>query len=411
MPGPGWYLIGDEEKKEVLDVLDSRLLTRYRFDSQNLQRQPKVYQFEREFEKYLSVKHCLGTNSCSSSLLAGLMALGIGPGDEVIVPGYTFVASVASIVYARAVPVLAEIDDSLTIDPDDVIKKISDRTKAIIVVHMLGAPCNMDRILEIAKARGLFVIEDVAQACGGSYHGRKLGSIGDFGAFSLNIFKTITSGDGGVLATNNEKLYNTAFAIHDHGFTPSGLGVADGSSILGLNLRMHELAGAIALAQLRRLNPIMERLRRLRDLFKEGISDLGLSFRRSNDETGDCATTLTLIFDTSARAKFVAQRLGTTTLNGTGKYNYLNFIMSLESRPFKKGCPFLCESFPYRQDSQVVMLPRTDDILSRSLAISIGVSDTYLGTGFGIDILADENTVMDKVKAFKELTRPLTPTV
>jgi dTDP-4-amino-4,6-dideoxygalactose transaminase len=201
---------------------------------------PRSINFERACESLMKVKHCLALNSCTSALLAGLSGLGIGPGDEVIVPGYTFIASIAAVTYARAIPVLAEIDESLTLDPQDVERKIGPRTRAMIAVHMLGAPCDMDALREIAARHKLFLIEDVAQACGGSYKGAPLGSSGDFGAFSLNIFKTITAGDGGLFTTGSTPLYERAFAFHDHGSKPLRLGLADADSMLGLNLRMNE---------------------------------------------------------------------------------------------------------------------------------------------------------------------------
>src|ERR1051325_8760136 len=180
MWSPGWHLIGDEELEEVTAVLRLRELSRYRFNDPTGDAPPsRVYQFERACEALMRVKHCLAVNSCTSALLAGLSALGVGPGDEVIVPGYTFIASIAAIAYARAIPVLAEIDDSLTLDPSDVERRITSRTKAILAVHMLGAPCDMDALIHIADRHGLLIIEDVAQACGGSYRGRPLGSLGD----------------------------------------------------------------------------------------------------------------------------------------------------------------------------------------------------------------------------------------
>jgi dTDP-4-amino-4,6-dideoxygalactose transaminase len=403
MPGPGWYFIGKEELEEVIDVLTSRELSRYRFDDPSDRDVPKVYQFERAFEAFTGVRHCLAVNSGTSALLAGLAALGIGPGDEVIVPGYTFIASIAAIAYSRAIPVLAEIDESLTIDPKDVEQKITSRTKAIMAVHMLGTPSNMDEILRIARHHNLYVIEDVAQACGGSYKGAKLGSIGDIGAFSLNIFKTITAGDGGMLTTNNTAVYERAFAFHDHGSKPFRLGLADEGSILGLNLRMHELTGAVALAQVRKLDQILARLRKKKQLFKMALSVIpNLRFCVLHDADGECATTLTLLFDTQSTAEAVATAIGTKTLSRSGKHNYANMIQLLnKSMPTKDGCPFSCKSYPSNSTYSVGMLPRTDDILSRALSLSVGVRDSYLGTDFGIDILAEEETIFEKADEFR----------
>ena len=192
--GPGWYLIDEQEKKEVLSVFESNEFSRYRFtdeiDGKNCS---KVQQFEQAFSAYNSSKYVIGMNSCTSAIYTAILALGLKPGDEIIVPGYTFIASIAPILFAGCIPILTEIDESLTIDPNDIECKISIKTKAIIAVHMLGVPCDMDNIMKIATKYKLHVIEDVAQANGASFQNKKLGSIGDFGTFSLNGFKIITA--------------------------------------------------------------------------------------------------------------------------------------------------------------------------------------------------------------------------
>lgn len=410
MAGPGWHLIGEEELYEVTEVLSSRELSRYRFgDSQGDAPPSKVYQFERACEAIIQVKHCLAVNSCTSALLAGLSALGIGPGDEVLVPGYTFIASIAAIAYARATPVLCDIDDSLTLDPADLERKITPRTKAILAVHMLGASCDLDALRRIAKQHQLFIIEDVAQACGASYRGAWLGSVGDVGAFSLNIFKTITAGDGGMLTTNDTVVYERAFAFHDHGSKPFRLGLADDGSILGLNLRMNELAGAVALAQIRKLKGILETLRRNKNIFKEELSRINsLKFRKLHDPQGDCCTVLALFFESREQAEAIAKAIGSKTLLESGKHYYGNMIQLLnKNMPARNGCPFNCQSYPSSASYRSGMLPQTDDILGRTVCLSVGVRDSYLGTNFGIDILDDEQSIVQKASEFKHLTAGL----
>lgn len=209
---PGGLEIGEEEKREVLEVLEHKYLFRYYGPEKH---PSKVRQFEVEFTEKIGVKHALAVNSCTSAIISSLVACGVGPGDEVIVPGYTFFASCASVIAAKAIPIIAEVDSSLTMDPDDLEKKITSRTKAVIPVHMRGAPCNMDRIMDIARRHNLSVIEDVAQACGGSYKGKRLGSLGDCNAFSLQYHKIITSGEGGVVTTDDALLYDRAQGYHD----------------------------------------------------------------------------------------------------------------------------------------------------------------------------------------------------
>jgi dTDP-4-amino-4,6-dideoxygalactose transaminase len=370
-----------------------------------------VYQFERECEATFNVRHCLALNSCTSGLLAGLSALGIGPGDEVIVPGYTFIASIAAVIYARAVPVLAEIDESLTLDPRDVEAKVGPKTKAILAVHMLGSPCNLDELASIARRHNLFLIEDVAQACGASYKGKALGSIGDCGAFSLNVFKTITAGDGGMLTTNSTPLYERAFAFHDHGAKPFRQGVLDDGSLLGLNLRMNELVGAVALAQIRKLPGIVTALRHKKRVFKELLTQLGgLKFRVEHDPDGDCATVLALLFDSRQQAEALAEALGSKTLLQSGKHYYGNMIQLLnQNMPTAAGCPFQCSHFPTDVTYAKGMLPRTDDILSRAVCLSVGVSDSYLGTDFGITVLDDDDAIRQKANEFALRTARFRP--
>ena len=271
MPGPGFYLFGDEERKELLDVMESGYLSRYGSESDPRFKQ-KVVTYEKEFAEFLKVEHCVATNSGTGALMTCLAALGIGAGDEVIVPGYTFIASISAICHARAIPVLAEIDDSLNIDPKDIEKKISSKTKAIMPVHMLGNSCDMDPIMEIAKKHNLYVIEDCCQGMGGSYKGRKLGSIGHINAFSLNVNKTATTGDGGAVATNDFDLYEKAFGYHDQGHKPLRTGLEVGNrSIIGLNFRMNELSGAVAVAQTRKLSMIVKMLQEKKNLLKSAL--------------------------------------------------------------------------------------------------------------------------------------------
>ncbi len=293
MPGPGAYWFGKEEIEAVNEVMQSGYL--FRYGSENDPKfLHKVSTLENEFARYCGVKFALATSSGTASLVASVIALGLKPGDEIIVPAYTFVASYSSVIFAGIVPVLAEINESLTLDPDDIERRITPRTKAIMPVHMLGNPCDMDRIMAIAKKHNLLVLEDACQAAGASYKGQKTGSIGNIGAFSLNIFKTINSGDGGLVVTNNEALYETAFSVHDQGHKPMRFGVEVGSrNILGLNFRMNEITAAVGIAQLKKIDRIVETLRQKRSKFKSLISDAGgFKFRTLNDPAGDCATSV-----------------------------------------------------------------------------------------------------------------------
>jgi len=209
---PGGLEIGDEEKREVLEVLDRKYLFRY-YGPKDFP--SKVKALEDQYAGLTGAKHALALNSCTSALISALVAAGIGPGDEVIVPAYTFFATCAAVVDARAIPIVAEVDGSLTMDPADFERKITPRTKAVIPVHMRGMPAKIDKICEIAKRKKIVVVEDVAQSNGGTFKGKPLGSFGDVGCFSLQFHKIITSGEGGILVTDSDLLYTRAQAYHD----------------------------------------------------------------------------------------------------------------------------------------------------------------------------------------------------
>lgn len=261
----------------------------------------------------------------------------------------------------------------------------------IMPVHMLGNPSDMDAIMSIAKKHGLSVVEDACQANGAVYKGRKLGSIGQMGGFSLNVYKTITSGDGGLIVASSQELYERAFAIHDQGHKPLRSGLEVGQrSILGLNFRVNELTGAVALAQLRKIDRITSTLREKKNKLKSLISGInGMSFRKLNDSTGECGTLLTVIFDREDRAVKVAKALGTATVNHSGWHVYANMehvnrYLKEAGQPHDKGA-----------------YPKTDDILSRTLNISIGVVDAGLGSACGINI----NSTDEEIGAFAERFR------
>ena len=391
MAGPGAYWYGKEEIDAVMEVIQSGYLFRYgsETDPKFLH---KVSNLEKEFAKYCGAKYALATSSGTSSLVASVLALGLQPGDEVIVPAYTFVASYSSLIFPGIVPVLAEIDDSLTLDPKDIEHRITPRTKAIMPVHMLGNVSKMDEIMAIAKKHNLFVIEDSCQAAGASYKGKKAGTIGDIGAFSLNIFKTINTGDGGLVVTNDQNLYETAFGVHDQGHKPSRLGVEVGArSVLGLNFRINELTAAVGLAQLAKLDKIVTTLREKRKKLKSLISGAkGFKFRTLNDPDGDCATVCTIIFDTKEQAAKVSKALGSKTIDASGWHVYANMEHVLAHLK-KVGQPHTKGSYP-----------RTDDILSRAMNISVGVVDGGLGAGWGLNINSTDAEIEAAAKQFVE---------
>ncbi len=391
MPGPGRYWIGDEERREIMDVMDSGYVFRYG-DLSDPKFTHKVYTLEQEFAKFCGAKHALAINSGTSALFVSALAMGLKPGDEVIVPAYTFVASYTSMIFAGAVPVLAEIDESLTLDPKDIERRITPKTKAVMPVHMLGNPSNMDAIMDVAKKRGLMVLEDACQAAGGSYKGRKLGTIGRMGCFSLNVFKTITCGDGGLVVTDDDDLYERAFGYHDQGHKPNRTGVEVGRrDVMGLDFRMTELNGAVALAQLRKIDKIVSTLRAKKKKFKTLIGSVpGMKFRSVYDTEGECATLCTVLFDSAAKAKEVAKKLDSKTVDLSGWHVYAN-MEHIDRYLAEKGQPHGKGAFP-----------RTDDILSRAVNLSVGVVDGGLGSAFGINIDSTDAEIEQAAKKFRQ---------
>lgn len=382
MPGPGIELVGAEEMAEVLEVMQSGFLSRYG-PSDNPAFLAKTHRLELEMADYLGTKHALTlAGGGSAALLVALYSLGIGAGDEVIVPGFTYVASISSIVYAGATPVLAEIDDTFTLDPADVEARITPRTKAIMVVHMLGGIGQLDELVAIAERHGIALIEDCAQAFGGTYQGQRVGGIGTIGTFSFNEYKTITCGDGGMIVTNDTELYERAFAVHDQGHAPHRLEAKYAPRpFLGLNFRTTELSSAVLLAQLPKSERIVAHLRANKAIVKDALSDIpGIAFRRLVDREGDIATHLVVSFPTAEIAGAVAAELGSCQLSESGWHVYSHMNHLLDQRTASnKGCPFHCGHTDHARPSyQPGMLPQSDDLLERSLSIGIGVRDTNL---------------------------------
>ena len=406
MPGPGMDLIGDEEIAEVVSLLKSGYLLRYGKEN-SPHFQAKVFTLERKIAELCKVNYAVGVNSGTSALLVGLLGLGVGPGDEVIVPGYTFVASISSVIYAGAVPILAEIDRTFNLDPTDVVNKITKRTKAIMTVHMLGNPARMDEILEIAKVYDLYVVEDCAQAFGATYKNKPVGSMGDVGAFSFNGYKTITAGDGGMLVMDDKRLYERCFAIHDQGHLPNRCGVEVGSrTIVGLDFRLTELQAAVLLAQLRKFESITGKLRANKALYKSMIEDLPeISFREITDPKGESSTLLVVLLPTGEMAARVAAELGSKVLNDSGwhVYNNMEHVLNQSAvtdrhNPWKH--PLYLENGGHT-NYEIGMLPRTDNLLSRAINISIGVWDPGLGSGFGITVKDDEKEIKNSAAIFR----------
>jgi len=366
------YRIGDEEIKAVEKVIRSRQLFRFNEGTK------EVENFETELAQKIGSKYCLAVTGGTGALISALVGIGAGPGDEIIVPAYTFMATALAVVAVGAIPVIVEVDDSLTIDPDDVERKISKYTKAIIPVHMLGLPSNMDRIMEIAKKYNLKVVEDCCQADGGSYKGRRLGSIGDAGAFSFNYFKIITAGEGGAIVTDDESVYERALIYHDGGtaFRPHA-GTLKTPVFIGSQLRSNEISGAILREQLKKLDNILADLRKVKKAFM-GILEgqKNIKFIRSNDIEGDCGSNVGFLFESEAAArKFAASKgVNAGVLVDSKKHVYFDWDPIMNKRgshhpvldPFK-----LLQNKDLNMNYSHDMCPKTTDILSRTVIVGM----------------------------------------
>ncbi|WP_157254186.1 DegT/DnrJ/EryC1/StrS family aminotransferase [Nonomuraea typhae] len=402
MPGPGYAYFGSEEEKNLLEVVQQWREAGDTFGALTVESQ--IGRFETEAAARFAAPYCVAVNSGTSALLTALAALGIGPGDEVIVPGYMFVASLATIVYSGATPVLAEIDESFTLDVSDVRRRLTPRTRAIMAVHMLGAPSDMDALTALAREHGVAIVEDVAQACGATYRGRPLGTWGDVGAFSLNPFKVITAGEGGFVLTADPRLHQRAFSFHDHGFLPGGLETGEGDLLFGLNLHMTDFAAAVARAQLGKMAAILRRTRQVKQSFVAQVPPRpGVRRRTFHDAGGECGTLAVYIFGSAEAARAVAGELGITVLAESPKHNYARIpalpALTAAGRPSAPFHPGLTAAAAggYRPGC----LPRTDDLLGRSIAIAIGLSDSYLGAGFGVTVRSTAAEVARKADRFR----------
>lgn len=304
----GTQFYDEKERAELLEVLEAQSPFRW----YGPRKPGKVLQFEKEFAVRMQARFALGVTSGTAALQCAMAALEIGPGDEVILPAWTWHSCFNAIVLAGALPVCAEIDSSFNIDPAAIEQHITPQTKAILAVHLQGNPCRMDRILAIAKQHRLRVVEDCAQSVGASFQGRPVGSLGDIGIYSLQINKSITAGEGGALVMNDPALFERAARFHDlGGFRAPHQEVAGAARLewlFGANYRMNEFTGGILLAQLRKLDRIVAAVRANARLVYEGLRDLpGVQFRQLPDPAGELGAGVFLDFGTKARCdRFLA---------------------------------------------------------------------------------------------------------
>jgi len=383
---PGVHHMDEEEIEAAVRVLQDR--SPFRYYGVNLRNE--VGLFEKEFAAHLGVPHAVAVSSGTGALHTALSALGVGPGQEIIIPAYMWVAVAAAVVNHGAVPVLADIDDTFGIDPKLLPDRISARTRGIIAVHMSGAPVDIAPIAQIVHQRGVFLLEDCAQANGASIHGQKVGTFGDMAIFSFQMNKNMTAGEGGCVVTRDLRLYRRAVACHDLGYARDDEGrlIFDDPDLCvwGRGYRLDELRGAVLRVQLRKLPRIIERMRNSKYRIRQALEKLpGIKLRRIVDPAGDTGAFLITTYQSANIAKDVNQALraeGIVThpqglsnirMADWGLHLYYNIVSLVQKRSVDKlGFPWaLSENKGANVQYEKGTCPVADDLFERSIIMSI----------------------------------------
>ena len=383
---PGVHYMDEQEVEAAVRVVRSRSLFRY----YGVALGKETEAFEAEFAAFLGVNHVIAVNSGTGALHLSLTALGVGPGQEVIIPAYLWVTVAAAVVNLGAIPVLGDIDETFCLDPAAVEKAITPRTTGIIVVHMSGAPANITALVSLARRRGLFVLEDCAQCAGGSVGGRKVGTFGDMGIYSFQMNKNMTSGEGGAIVTNDARLYDRAFASHDTGYArdKKGRAIFDNMDLClwGRGYRMDELRAAILRVQLRKLPRIVSAMHSSKYKFREALSGYPrVRLRKIVDTEGDTGCFLIFSFETPAAAIEVnralraegivtyPQGMNDVVMTSFGLHLYYN-IPSLVNKTSvdKRGTPWkLSENKASTTTYNKGTCPVADSLFERSILLSV----------------------------------------
>ena len=381
---PGARLIGEEERELVLEVLEKR--APFRFYGVN--EPDKVAALEREAARMMDTNYALGVTSGTAALKVGLKALDIAPGDEVIVPALTFIASPGTVAAHQAIPVFADVDESLTLDPGDIENRITPRTRAIMPVHTSGVAAAMDDIMDVARRHGLGVLEDCAQSAGTAYKQKPIGAWGDVGAFSLQVNKIITAGEGGIVTTSDPAMFERAVRYHDHGNYRFGRHAVETSApddtmgdltvyppaqldaFPGEVYRMGELAGALALAQMRKLPGIIDRMRHAHDTIKAEIEGLpGVTPRHLPDPDGVAGVALGLLLDDPAHTGPFVRALRAEGIPARHVYGGKPVYTIEALQNYRPAVGALTQTYGPG------LCPRTEAIMAR--AVLIGIAPNY----------------------------------
>lgn len=390
---PGFEIFDESEKQQINEVMEKGFTFRYNFDGMRNDVW-KARELEGLICETLNVKHAHLVSSGTAALSTALAAAGIGAGDEVIVPPFTFVASVEAIVLAGAIPVFAEIDETLTLSPEGIEAVISPRTKAVNFVHMCGAMGKMDEVKAVCDKHSLVLMEDACQATGGTYKGQALGTLGQVGTFSFDSVKTISCGEGGAVLTNDESIYNHAHMYSDHGHDHIGSDRgAESHPIMGTNYRISEMNAAVGVAQWKKLDRILEIQRRNKKALKDALAQYPeVTFREIPDESGDNAGFLSFFLPSEERAKEVVSALAAEKVPAVFYWyanNWHYFKNWTHIQHMKGPAKLPIELISDRPDYTQVKTPKSDAIMSRTLSMLIQLSWTEEDIQQRIDAFAN----------------------
>jgi 8-amino-3,8-dideoxy-alpha-D-manno-octulosonate transaminase len=376
---PGTELFGKEEKKEINDVLETGILFRYNHDAQrnNIW---KAREFEAEVKKITGARFAHAVSSGSTAVACALASAGIGAGDEVIVPPFTFIASVEAVLFGGALPVFAEIDETLCLSAAGIKAAITPKTKAVLIVHMCGGMANMDEILKVCKQHNLTLIEDAGQAFAASYKGKGIGTMGKTGCYSFDFFKIATCGEGGVMVTNDEEVYKNADCYSDHGHSHVGNNRGmEPHPLMGFNYRIGEISAAIGLAQTRKVPYILEKNREYKKILTAELSKIpGVSFSTLPDPAGDSATFLNLFLPDTEAAKRTIDEFNKAGVAGFNYWflNMYHFINQWDHiKELKAAAKLPIHVLGAPQDYKNLHLPKSQEVVGR--LISFGIRCTW----------------------------------
>lgn len=377
---PGFEIFGDEEKKEVTDVLETGVLFRYGFEGAR-NGHFKALEFEKKLCEITGADYSHLCSSGTAALCTALAACGIGAGDEVIVPPFTFVATFEAIINAGAIPVFSEIDETLCLNPDRLEDVITPKTRAVVPVHMCGSMARIDEIKSVCDKKGLILLEDACQSIGATYQGKALGTFGLAGCFSFDAVKTVTCGEGGGIITDSSDVYEKADQYADHGHDHLGgpdRG-ADDHPIIGTNYRISELNAAVGLAQLNKLDLILDTQRKNKLAIKDAMTDLpDVSFRYIPDIKGDSATFLSFFLPTEDRARQIAKNLADNQVGCPYWYdnNWHYYKKWHHLKEMKRSAKLAIELADNLPDYNNIVLEESDNIMKRTISMQIMLSWT-----------------------------------